>query len=327
MLHLCKHFDVLFSYPSRNLLKFFFTLLFASVCVYFSSQSVRSADPLAPGPDQLPKAMDLLNLSDFHLLHSPKSCGPTPHVPVLVKNAAANVDQRMDIRTSWGRGSSVYFLLGRTNNATLQLHIDSEASVFQDILQGSFVDAYRNLTYKSIMGLAWAADECSSEYIMKIDDDLQVNPSNFQRFLLAIDYQQRLDARRNGSDRQFAEGSRPTSVHCAVRKQDEGVIRDADIKWYLDEEESARFTDGLYPTYCNGQAVIYSRRSIPLLVDQIASVPFFWIDDVYDTGLLRDHANLTEPRQVDRRLIYDDERDSADEDPMQNLLFGRVSFD
>ena len=30
-----------------------------------------------------------------------------------------------------------------------------------DILQGSFVDTYRNLTYKNIMGKLWASSACT----------------------------------------------------------------------------------------------------------------------------------------------------------------------
>ena len=43
----------------------------------------------------------------------------------------------------------------------------------QDLLVGDYLDAYQNLTSKSITGLQWFVDECkSSKYYLSIDDDV-----------------------------------------------------------------------------------------------------------------------------------------------------------
>ena len=51
------------------------------------------------------------------------------------------------------------FLLGQPVEAGIQAQIEEEAAKSQDIVQGSFVDAYRNLTYKHLFGYKY--DVCS----------------------------------------------------------------------------------------------------------------------------------------------------------------------
>ena len=47
------------------------------------------------------------------------------------------------------------FLLGATENVTLQEEIIAESREHGDLVQGSILDTYRNLTYKSVMGHVW----------------------------------------------------------------------------------------------------------------------------------------------------------------------------
>ena len=65
------------------------------------------------------------------------------------------------IRGSWGRPqmpglvTRLVFMLGATENVTLQEEIIAESREHGDLVQGSFLDTYRNLTYKSVMGHVW----------------------------------------------------------------------------------------------------------------------------------------------------------------------------
>ncbi|KAJ8940361.1 hypothetical protein NQ318_015754 [Aromia moschata] len=59
---------------------------------------------------------------------------------------------------------------------TNQMAIEDESRKFGDIIQGNFIEAYKNLTYKHIMGLKWAKDYCyNAKFIIKMDDDIVVN--------------------------------------------------------------------------------------------------------------------------------------------------------
>lgn len=46
-------------------------------------------------------------------------------------------------------------MLGAVNNESLQNAINEESERYHDLVQGNFVDSYRNLTYKHVMGLKW----------------------------------------------------------------------------------------------------------------------------------------------------------------------------
>jgi hypothetical protein len=49
--------------------------------------------------------------------------------------------------------------------------MQNEAERFQDIVQGNFIEAYKNLTYKHLMGLQWAVDKCKNN----MDNNIIVN--------------------------------------------------------------------------------------------------------------------------------------------------------
>ena len=69
---------------------------------------------------------------------------------------------------------------GSTEEASeLQEEIERENSEHHDIIQGDFVDTYRNLSYKNIMGKLWVSEFCAQvglrSDILKtlvIDEDL-----------------------------------------------------------------------------------------------------------------------------------------------------------
>ena len=77
-------------------------------------------------------------------------------------NVESNPQEYRDIiRGSWGRPqmpglvTRLVFMLGATENVTLQEEIIAESREHGDLVQGSFLDTYRNLTYKSVMGHVW----------------------------------------------------------------------------------------------------------------------------------------------------------------------------
>jgi beta-1,3-galactosyltransferase 1 len=101
------------------------------------------------------------------------------------------VKQRMTFRQTWlkdtnnNTGLARYvFLLGTLDNATLQEQLRQESMQFKDIIQFNFVDSYRNITYKSIMGFKWAVQFCSKvKFIFKTDDDVEAGSvSRFDLF-------------------------------------------------------------------------------------------------------------------------------------------------
>ena len=85
----------------------------------------------------------------------------------MVHSAVNNKLKRNIIRETWGRSFikkegdvKVAFMLAQPNTPSQQEEVLSEYLEHRDIVQGSFIDSYKNLTYKHAMGLFWATEFC-----------------------------------------------------------------------------------------------------------------------------------------------------------------------
>ena len=84
---------------------------------------------------------------------------------------------RSAIRSSWGRpslpGARLVFLLGEPEDLGTQQQagpgggldltvsqLEEESRQHGDLVQGSFSDTYRNLTYKNLLGKLWVSTFC-----------------------------------------------------------------------------------------------------------------------------------------------------------------------
>ena len=98
---------------------------------------------------------------------------------MLVATAPSNFNLSKAVRETWASPKEVdgerivtMFLLGKTNDLRQQYLVNKESESFHDVLQENFVDSYRNLTLKTMMGMKWASWFCShAKYILKTDDD------------------------------------------------------------------------------------------------------------------------------------------------------------
>ncbi len=97
----------------------------------------------------------LLNLPDvdYDLIPSRNACSPSEFL-ILVHSAPSNRELRDAIRETWGTvpEAKTVFLLGRVPSPEAQAEIENEHLHYGDILQGSFLDSYRNMTYKHLLG-------------------------------------------------------------------------------------------------------------------------------------------------------------------------------
>ena len=61
------------------------------------------------------------------------------------------------------------FMMG-TPTSEADLHtIQEEHRLYGDVVQGSFMESYKNLTLKAIMGLKWVTTYCSNaKYVIKV---------------------------------------------------------------------------------------------------------------------------------------------------------------
>lgn len=222
-----------------------------------------------------------------YIINKPLSCQNVtlPLYLFVVHTAIENYRKRMDIRNTWGQKlqfKSKYFVLifvmGRPNNTFLQFAIEKEDELYNDIIQGDFLDVYRNLTHKAVFWLRWVTEFCPNvNHVIKVDDDVFVNTFRVLDVL---------------------NGTRDTDrkIYCQLRPAYSNVIPRAG-KWKLEKEFFKNFTRYPFP-FSNGFIVIYSGKLIPELSKAAEFTPFLWLDDVYVTGILAEnvgrvtHVNL-----------------------------------
>jgi len=97
----------------------------------------------------------LIDVKDFtfQLNNFPCNGSSSLLLLVLVRSAPGNVEKRRTIRQTWGRGfRRVLFLLGAVEFRAAQATLEEENRTYRDLVQGRFLDSYRNLTHKHVMG-------------------------------------------------------------------------------------------------------------------------------------------------------------------------------
>ncbi|KAH7971140.1 hypothetical protein HPB49_019497 [Dermacentor silvarum] len=217
-------------------------------------------------------------LSFKYLTHRARLCAPSANrtsVLIGVISSTHNFEARAAIRDTWGgtalkMGFDVVFLLGKTSDQEMQRKILSEHSLYGDIVQGDFVDSYRNLTYKTVMLIRWAREKCSeANFVLKIDDDILLGVWDFAVVVNGL-----IGVKRS---------------MWGFLLRDAHPKRDVSSKWYMSREEYAPDT---YPPYLAGAGYLISGDSIAALESITEDECFFPFEDVYLTGIIAERAQV-----------------------------------
>jgi len=186
------------------------------------------------------------------------------------------------IRSTWTKTNSqdfrvqLVFLLGKSPSLAAQVQIERENNEFNDIVQGDFVDSYRNLSYKSIMANTWVSHFCrQAEFVLKVDDDMFVDM--YELFVFT---------------RQFLKTNpyiNSSFLVCPVA-QGGSPNRDPNTKWYVSYEDLSKSENGtndvVYPPYCSGNIHLTNLGTAAKLVRAAESSKPLPIEDVWVTGYL-----------------------------------------
>lgn len=191
-------------------------------------------------------------------------------------------------RDTWAhvdKRTKTYFLLGAVNSPDLQKSIEKENAEYNDIIQGNFMDTYRNLTYKHMMALKWFNYNCpDANYMVKMDDTVFVNMPNVYKFL--------------------TNNSEATRTGLLMGPFFRSAWTPREGKFAVTPEE---YETKYFPNYAEKFALIYSNDVAYKLYKRAQKMRFFWIDDVFITGLVRIQLNikLTDMRKylIDRSNI------------------------
>ena len=242
---------------------------------HYTPTTVITRTPITEEATQYPPPQDVSILLD-----NPNICRRSAsqlQYIVYVHSSPQNAERRLLLRSTW-LNASLYggpnamakvFLLGRSGLKSVNEQVKVEAKTYGDILQGDFVDTYRNLTLKALMGLKWLSVHCPGvKFALKADDDTFVNIFRMLDELKAHDRQKKLILCPLWADNAMPILRDPTSCR----------------KWCVKNDEFPGRSS--YPRYCAGLAFVLTGDLIPMLHNYSRITPFFWIDDVYVTGLL-----------------------------------------
>lgn len=73
---------------------------------------------------------------------------------------------------------------GSVISSDLQKTLTEENTSYGDLIQGSFLDTYRNITYKHVMVFKYVLYHCPlAKFVLKTDDDVFVNMPTMKNFL------------------------------------------------------------------------------------------------------------------------------------------------
>ena len=202
-------------------------------------------------------------------------CQPGAFMVILVHSSPTNLDRREAIRVTWGNAvvngtwpdgtklSRLYlaFVLGLHADDSVNRAVREEHARHNDIIQGDFVDNYRNMTLKSLFDLKMVETHCPGvQYLIKSDDDMIINLPYLVDILAARPLTSSFMGPYNPRSRVFRDGV-----------------------WKLTSEE---FPFNFYPPYESGSAYIITGDLIHELFVTAEYVPHIFVDDVYVTGIL-----------------------------------------
>ena len=206
---------------------------------------------------------------------------------VYIYSSPRSLQIRHNIRTTWGRTTPfqygrmmLIFLVGLPDTSSVQAIINEEHAMHRDIVQGDFLDTYRNLTLKGLLGLQWVLKYCSNaKLVLKVDGDAFVNTFLLQELMNKLQNEQKL-------------------AICAIN-DNMPIYRDPATcsKWCAQEWEFPG--KKYYPRYCAGMAYMLTMDLIEDMYQATFHTPYFFCEDVYITGLLL--ANVKGVRYMDIR--------------------------
>ncbi|KAL3225681.1 hypothetical protein MRX96_025716 [Rhipicephalus microplus] len=167
--------------------------------------------------------------------------------------------------------SSILFFVGSSTDARQQRVLESEAVREGDIVVLNITEDRHNLSLKFLLGARWILEYCSpdSATIVKIDADILVNVYALSSYV--------------NSNVMWLTG-----IHCVVYKNI-APVRKRTSEWYVSKDD---YTLEVYPNYCAGDAYFMKPALLSAIVDAAVLVPYFWIEDVYVTGIVGDFANV-----------------------------------
>lgn len=190
----------------------------------------------------------------------------------MIANRPENFEKRKLIRQTWSNHSffpnvRIIFLTGLSNDSNVNLKLEQENQIYKDIVQENFIDTYRNLTLKTIMGYKWISNYCSKvAFVLKVDDDIVVNTP------VLLDYLNELILKNKHTKNSYFGNHKENSL----------IYRDPNVRYYARYDEIA---GEYFPLYHFGIGYLITGDLAAPFYEMSLETKFFYLEDVY-SGLL-----------------------------------------
>ncbi|GMT04596.1 hypothetical protein PENTCL1PPCAC_26770, partial [Pristionchus entomophagus] len=183
---------------------------------------------------------------------------------VILHSHIVNIEERNRLRRIFKKSSfRLLFVLGIEDDPSPEI-LRNEMDQFNDLLVTDLIEDYHNITYKAQAWIRFLFDNCKEvRWIVKMDDDVEVNPFLLQSLLLNHQHYSRIIIGR---------------VYMNSR-----VMRNPKSKWYLSPSEYHSESLG---QYLQGMSYVISADLLPMMKENIERVQFLWMDDWYVTHAL-----------------------------------------
>ena len=230
--------------------------------------------------------------SDVKIIYGNTHVCDGPHdvkLLIYVHSDPEHSERRMRLRETWANQNlfldkrvRTVFFIGHPSKPETQNAVRAENTTYGDIIQGDFEDSYKNLTLKGLLAFKWLTQHCqNAKFALKADDDAFVNIFEILDVI----------------DEDYVNKNR--TVVCAMWPDNSmPILRNPKncMKWCVPEEDfpGQRF----YPKYCAGLTYLLPMPIIGDMLSASKRTPFFWIDDVYITGLLTREAGTVSFRSI-----------------------------
>lgn len=198
-------------------------------------------------------------------------------VLILIKSEPDNFHLRQTIRWTWESQTQyheyirIVFLLGISSDPEdKNTDVLVEHARYNDIVQQNFIDKYRNLTLKTVMGYKWAVQYChDASHVLIQDDDYHFNVKNLDSYI----------KKQRDQD----------SIMAGILRLKSPTVRRSTSKYYVSPQEYAH---DIYPPFLVGNSYIISMhfaKQFTTIIPYVKSIP---MADTF-IGVLAMKLNIT----------------------------------
>ncbi|XP_053952498.1 beta-1,3-galactosyltransferase 1-like [Anastrepha ludens] len=259
--------------------------------------------------EDYPNVTRLIDLYNFSYIMNQPSCTSNVDALILVPSKPENQEKRKLIRQTWANFVElplyknnipfrVIFLLGLSDTDVKQAELERENFEYDDLVQGSFIDNYQNLTYKHVMALKWYLSYCSkSKILIKVDDNVFLNTPQLMIYLHNAMLHSELHQTTTTTPIAIRNTTEPSEFLLRGQRDLLFCNRKTGVRAHRNYRLKRRakysnYASSTYPPHCPGYGIIYSPDVVQRLYDAAQQAQFFGIDDIHITGFLAEKLNI-----------------------------------